>query len=103
MFQSETNVNEIIKILRTLTQKTSTDYNDMKMSSVKNIIHLVVQPFTHICNFSFATGIFSDAMKIVTVIPIHKIGTNYKLNNYRPILLLPQFLKILEKLFHDRF
>ena len=58
MFLSETNVNEIITIVSKPTQKTSTDCNDMKMSFVKNIIHLAVQSFTYICNLSYATGIF---------------------------------------------
>ena len=35
---------------------------------MKNIIHLVVQIFTCICNLSFATGIFLDAMKIAKII-----------------------------------
>ena len=74
MFLSETNVGEIITIVSKLTQKTSTDCNGMNMSFVKNIIHLVVQPFTYICNLSFATGIFPDAMKIVKIIPIYKTG-----------------------------
>ena len=70
MFLSETNVDEIMKIVSKLTQKTFTDCNNMNMSFVKNVIHLVVQPFTYICSLSFATGIFSDAMKIAKVIPI---------------------------------
>ena len=44
MFLPETNVNEIIKIV----SKTSTNCNDMNMSFVINIIHLVVQPFAYI-------------------------------------------------------
>ena len=103
MFLSETNANEIIKIVSKPTQKTSTDCNDMNMSFVKNIIHLVVQPITYICNLSFATGIFPDAMKIAKVISIYKAGIKHESNNYRPISLLPQFSKILEKLFDDRF
>ena len=74
MYLSETNVNETIKIVRELTQKTSTDCNYINIPFVKNIIHLVVQPFTYICNLSFATGIFLEAMKIEKVIPIHKTG-----------------------------
>ena len=102
MFLSETNVNETITIVSKPTQKTSTDCNDMNMSFVKNIIYLVVQPFTYICHLSFATGIFSDAMKIAKVIPIHKTGAKDEINNHRPISLLQQFYKILEKLFDDR-
>ena len=50
MFLSETNVGEIITVECRPTQKTSTDCNDMNMSFVKNIIHLVVQHFTYITN-----------------------------------------------------
>ena len=89
-------------IISKLTQKTSTDCNDMNMSFVKNIIHLVVQTFTYICNLSFATGIFPDAMKIAKVIPIYRTGAKDEFNNYITISLLPQFSKILEKLFDDR-
>ena len=94
MFSSETNVNEIIKIARKPTRKTSTDCNDMNMSFVKNMIHLVVQPFTHICDLSFASGIFLGAMKIAKVIPIHIIGEKYEFNKHRHISQLPQFSKI---------
>ena len=102
MFLSETNVNETITIVSKLAQKTSTDRNDMNMSFVKDIIHLVVQPLKYICNLSFTTGIFPDAMKIAKVITIYKTGTKDEFNNYRPISLLPQFSKIFEKLFDDR-
>ena len=75
----------------------------MNMSFVKNIIYLVVQPFTYICDLSFATGIFPDVMKIAKVIPILETGAKVEFNNNRPILLLPRFSKILAKLFDDRF
>ena len=53
-------------------------------------------------NHSFVTAIFPDAMKIAKVIPIYKTGAKDEFNNYRPILLLPQYSKILQKLFNDR-
>ena len=94
MFLSETNVNEIIKIVSRLTRKSSTDYNDI-MSFVKNIIHLAVQSFTYICNLSFAIGILPDAMKIAKVIPIYKTGVKDEFNNYRPICYIHNFLRFL--------
>ena len=41
-------------------------------------------------------------MKIAKVKPIHKTGAKDELNNYTPISVLPQFSKILEKLFDNR-
>ena len=55
------------------------------------------------CNLSFATGIFPDAMKIAKVIPIHKTESTDELSNYRPISLLPRLSKIPEKLLDERF
>ena len=65
-------------------------------------ISLVHPLAMHICNISFRTGVFPSRMKIAKVIPMFKSGTKTDVTNYRPISLLPQFSKILEKLFLTR-
>ena len=76
----------------------STDYNDINMSMVKQIINQIVRPFV----VSFQTGVIPDKMKIAKVVPLFKSGEKNVFTNYRPISLLPQFSKILEKLYNER-
>ena len=80
----------------------STYFTDIVMSTVKTIISEIVKPLNHICNVYFQTGVFPNQMKIATVIPVFKVGDKCVFTNYRPISLLPQFSKILEKLYNDR-
>ena len=72
------------------------------MCTVKNVIECIARPLTHICNQSLQTGVFPNNMKTAKVILIHKTGDKHVLSNYRPISLLPQFSKILEKIFYTR-
>ncbi|HAX73373.1 MAG TPA: hypothetical protein DCY20_07605 [Firmicutes bacterium] len=90
---------EILDIVNNSKSKKSTDCNDIDMSLLKNIIEHIVKPFTYICNQSFLTGIFPINMKVAKVILIFKSGDRHLFSNYRPISLLSQFSKILEKLF----
>ena len=62
----------------------------------------IVKPVCHIANSSFEKAIFPERMTIAKVIPIFKSGKKDSFTNYRPVSLLPQFSKILEKLFNNR-
>ena len=103
MFLRSTNELEIMEIVRNFKSKTSVDLNGMSMALIKDIIFYVIHPLTYICNKSFDEGIFPDGMKIAKIIPIFKSGKSDLFTNYRPISLLPQFSKVLEKLFDRRF
>ena len=69
------------------------------MLIIKKVIDNIVRPLTYICNLSFQKGIFPNNMKTAKVVPIFKNGDKHCIDNYRPVSLLPQFSKILEKLF----
>ena len=69
---------------------------------MKNIAHNIVQPLNHICNLSFASGTVPKNMKISKVVPLFKSGDKSQFTNYRPVALLKQFSKVLEKLFCKR-
>ena len=61
----------------------------------------MIKPVQHICKLSFETGVVPNSMKIAKIIPLYKSG-NTLFTNYRPVAVLPQFSKIIEKLFFKR-
>ena len=59
-------------------------------------------PMSILTNMSFQTGTFPSHLKIANVVPIHKKDDKIILGNYRPISLLSNIGKIIEKLMHKR-
>ena len=102
MYLTPVSSDEIITTTVQCKSKTSEDYNSLSMNVIKYIIKTVVKPFEHICNLSFKTGVVPDGMKIAKIIPLYKSGDKQLFTNYRPVALLPQFSKIIEKLFCKR-
>ena len=51
---------------------------------------------------SFTSGVFPSGLKIVRVIPVHKNDSKLDFSNYRPVSLLSNLDKILEKLMYTR-
>ena len=72
------------------------------MIMVKKTISNIVKPLNYIFNMSLKSGIFPDDMKIAKIIPLFKAGGKKEFSNYRPVSILPQFSKNLEKLFYKR-
>jgi len=53
-------------------------------------------------NLSFEFGEFPDLFKLARVVPVFKSGSRLSTNNYRPISLLSNISKIVEKLMNSR-
>ena len=76
-------------------------------NSIPNdLLHLlkkdIASPLALIFNLSFSSGTFPDLLKISKTIPIFKKGSRLLVSNYRPISLLSNLNKILEKLMYSR-
>ena len=93
---------EVENIVKSCKKKESKDYHGISMTTLQKIFTTIKKPITHICNLSLTSGVFPDQMKIAKVIPLFKSGDKKMFNNYRPVSLLPQFSKILEKIFSNR-
>ena len=102
MFLQPTCPEEIVGVINKFKNKTSFGYDGISMQLVKHIGEVISVPLAHIINISFETGTFPDNMKIAKIIPLYKAGDEQVFTNYRPVSLLPQFSKILEKIFNNR-
>ena len=57
---------------------------------------------SNLFNLSFSTGVFPDILKTSSVLPLFKKGSKLSCGNYRPISLLSNISKLLEKLMYSR-
>uniref|UniRef100_A0A8C6NYB4 Reverse transcriptase domain-containing protein n=1 Tax=Nothobranchius furzeri TaxID=105023 RepID=A0A8C6NYB4_NOTFU len=99
MFLHEISETDVVNTVRKFKNKKSTDINEIDMGIIKEVIFSIVRPLTYIYNLSLQKGHFPKTMKITKVIPTFKTGNKHSMENYRPIAIIPQFSKILEKLF----
>ena len=76
--------------------------NNNPMRIIKLSIDIIVEPLTEIINVSLVSGCFPDTLKIAKVLPVFKTGDPEKLENYRPISILPAFSKLYEKVVYNR-
>jgi len=102
MFLTPVTTEELVLTVNCIQSKKSNDCLGLNMSLIKNAMPNILCPLLDICNKSLQQGIFPDKMKTAKVIPIFKTSDKSCYCNYRPISLLPQFSKILEKLFTTR-
>ena len=72
------------------------------MCLIKKILPVIIKPLKRIFNISLQKGIFPEKMKMAKVIPLFKNGESSHFSNYRPVSILPQLSKILEKVFLSR-
>ena len=98
-FVIPTSPNEIAIEIKLLSENTAADF------AVK-LLKLACNPLSellcHIYNHSFATGSYSEKLKLAVVTPAHKSDSKMFMTNYRPLSVLPIFSKILERLMHKR-
>ena len=87
---------EVYDIINSMKNK-PTNIDTFSIKILKSVNHIISEPLADIINTSFSSKIFPDSLKEARVTPIFKEGDKCKINNYRPISVLPIFSKILEK------
>ena len=66
-----------------------------------HVLMLIIEPLTHLINWSLRSGVFPSELKLAKVVPIFKAGDTSAINNYRPISVLSFFSKVFEKIVYN--
>ena len=70
---------------------------------LKHLPNNALSTLLHIFNKIWATGVFPESWRLVTIIPIHKLGKHHaEPSNYRPIALTSFLCKTLESMINKR-
>ena len=102
-FFTPTTPDEVKNIIMSLDTSKATGPYSIPCQVLNALPTEISTSLSEIFNQSFKTGEFPQALKYVKVVPIYKNkGSPFDTGNYRPIPLLSNVDKILEKLVHKR-
>ena len=93
---------EIINVIDSLLTRKATRSKDLQTKFLKFSKLIIAPILSKLSNTCFKSGVFANCLKIAEVVPIFKMGDRSKETDYRPISLLSQFDKILEKTIYHR-
>lgn len=102
VFLKPVNESEITKCIEELKSSAAPGIDLIKASTIQVVKLYIVKPLKHIINASFATGIFPDGFKNAVIIPVFKKGDVESVTNYRPISLISNLAKVMEKCIKNR-
>ena len=97
-----TDKDEIALIISSLDSTKSIGPNSIPTKILKLLKNDISCQLIDIFNMSFMSGVFPFALKLAKVVPVHEKDSKLDSSNYRPISLLSNLDKILEKLIYTR-
>lgn len=92
---------DLIKIVKSLPNKTNTSPDGVPHIFIKNCIWFLYPALLHVFQFSLYSGTVSDILKKAIIIPVKKCDPPNVIANYRPISLTSSFSIIIERRIYD--
>ena len=102
IFISPTNSTEVYNLISSLKNGKASGPNSIPTIVLKHLNSEISIVLANLFNLSFSTGVFPDILKTSSIIPLFKKGSKLSCGNYRPISLLSNISKLLEKLMYSR-
>ena len=96
------NKEEIANIISSLNSNKASGPNSMSYRMLFLLKNEISKQLADLFNLSFMTVVFSSVLENAKVVPVFKKDSKLDYSNYRPISLLPNIEKILEKLMYKR-
>ena len=93
---------EIEKIINELDCSKATGYDEISPQILKWSASTILDSLCKIVNKCVRTGTYPDILKVAKVTALHKGGDQSNVDNFRPISILSQINKVIEKLIHKR-
>ena len=94
--------NEVYLLIEKFNPHKGTGPNGINTDILKLINHLICDTLSKIFNMCITSGKHPEKLKLAHALPIFKKGSRLLVSNYRPISLLSNLNKILEKIMHTR-
>jgi len=102
MYFQSASILETFNIIHLLNINKSCGLDGIEVKFLRIATEVLALPLTDLINCCLKHGVFPDCLKIARVTPVFKSGNRHYIINYRPISLLSNFSKILEKIVYVR-
>lgn len=103
IFMAPTSPKEVLDCIKSLKNKKSSGEDLIPICVLKEVADIICNPLAHIINRIFCTGIYPERLKIAHIKAVYKKGDKDEVSNYRPISLLSNIGKVIEKIMYSRF
>lgn len=93
---------EVRKILNSLNIGKAVGHDGISNRILRECADSLCFPLARLFNMSLQVGDFPTFWKLANVVPIFKKNNRQRVENYRPVSLLPTLSKVLERIVHSR-
>lgn len=93
---------ELQEIIFGFSNNKTSGHDNINLKIIKSISHYIIPTTCDIFNTCLSSGYFPNSFKKSIVTPIYKNGNRESLGNYRPISIISNFAKLLEKALYNR-